>query len=143
MFTTSSAYKLLVSCNSASSVGTSNLEAQRHFWKSIWHLRTPNKIKHFVWKACNNAFPTMANLHRHHIVTTATYEGCKELPEDPLQTLWLCKEISCVWCSLDWFNQDVSSQHVSFSDLLSMFMQSRDDYRLELFSITAWLLWNR
>lgn len=36
MFTTSSAYKLLIACDSASNVGTSNLKSQRRFWKSIW-----------------------------------------------------------------------------------------------------------
>lgn len=70
MFTTSSAYKLIISCDSSSSAGSSNLKAQRQFWKGIWHLWTPNKIKHFIWKACNNALPTMANLHHRHIVTT-------------------------------------------------------------------------
>lgn len=143
MFTTSSAYKLLIAYDSAPNAGTSNPESQWRFWKSIWQLCTPNKIKHFVWKACQNALPTMANLHRRHIVTTATCEGCKEQPEDPLHALWLCKEISCVWRSMDWFYQNVSSQPVSFSDLFSRFMQSRDDFRLGIFSIIAWLLWNR
>lgn len=87
MFTTSSACKLLVSCDSASIAGNSNLEAQRHFWKRIWHLQAPNKIKHFVWKAYNNALSTMVNLHRCHIVITATCKGCKKLPEDPLHML--------------------------------------------------------
>ena len=49
MFTTCSSYKLLVSCDSSSSAGSSNLEVQRKFWKGIWQLRVPNKIKHFVW----------------------------------------------------------------------------------------------
>ena len=62
MFTTSSAYKLLVSCESVSNAGTSNLDIQKKFWKSIWQLRVPHKIKHFAWRASNNALPTMVNL---------------------------------------------------------------------------------
>ena len=87
MFTTGSAYKLLIACDSASNAGTSNPESQRRFWKSIWQLHTPNKIKHFIWKACQYALPTMANLQQRHIVTLATYKGCKEQPEDPLHAL--------------------------------------------------------
>ena len=143
MFTTSRAYKLIISCDSSSSADSSNPKAQRQFWKGIWHLRTPNKIKHFIWKACNNALPTMANLYHRHIVTTEICEGCQDRTEDTLHALWFCKEIVCVWHSMEWFHQDVSVQPVSFSDLFSRFMHSRDEFRLELFSIMAWLLWNR
>ena len=52
-FTTSSAYKLMIACDLAHNASPSNPEARRHFWKRIWQLRTPKKIKHFVWKACN------------------------------------------------------------------------------------------
>ena len=76
MFTTSSAYKLIISCDLALSAGPSNPEAQRQFWKRIWQLWTPNKIKHFVWKACNNALPTLAKLYHRHIVTSEICEGC-------------------------------------------------------------------
>ena len=123
MFTTSSAYKLLIACDSASNASTSNPESQRSFWKNIWQLRTLNKMKHFVWKACQNALPTMANLQRHRIATTATCEGYKEQPEDPLHALWLCKEISRVWRSMGWFYHDVSPQPESFSDLFSKFLR--------------------
>ena len=44
---------------------------------------------------------------------------------------------------MEWFHQDVAGQLVSFSDLFSRFLHSQGDFRLELFSITAWLLWNR
>ena len=68
LFTTCSAYKMLVSCDSSSSAGSSNPEAQKKFWKGMWQLQVPNKIKHFVWRICNNALPTMMNLHWHDIV---------------------------------------------------------------------------
>ena len=101
MFTTSSAYKLIISCDSSSSAGSSNPKAQRQFWKGIWHLRTPNKIKHFIWKARNNALPTMANLYHRHIVTTEICEGCQDRTEDTLHALWFCQEIVCV-CGIQW-----------------------------------------
>ena len=27
-------------------------------WKLVWQLKCPNKIKHFLWKACKNIIPT-------------------------------------------------------------------------------------
>ena len=58
VFTTSSAYNLLAASTTVTNARSSNLESQKRFWRAIWHLRVPNKIKHFVWKACNNALPT-------------------------------------------------------------------------------------
>ncbi|XP_030936331.1 uncharacterized protein LOC115961495 [Quercus lobata] len=91
MFTTKSAYKLLVSCNSTNLAGTSSSENQRLFWRSLWQLRVPNKLKHFSWRACNDALPTMTNLVMRHIATT----------------------------------------------------EVKEDYRVKIFVIIAWMLWNR
>ena len=65
MFSTSNAYKLIVlgASTSTSTAGSSNLDNQRKFWKGLWQLRVPNKIKLFVWRAYNDALPTMENLH--------------------------------------------------------------------------------
>ncbi|KAK9988041.1 hypothetical protein SO802_028280 [Lithocarpus litseifolius] len=48
MFTTSSAYKLIFSRDSMPNAGSSSVENQKKFWKSLWQLQVPNKIKHFV-----------------------------------------------------------------------------------------------
>ncbi|XP_075663041.1 uncharacterized protein LOC142632545 [Castanea sativa] len=77
------------------------------------------------------------------ISTTATLSQQKFVEAARIEQRTHCKEIECVWHSMEWFHQDVSVQPVSFSDLFSRFMHSQDEFRLELFSITAWLLWNR
>ena len=48
-YSTKSAYKLL---SEAPSSGTSNPSAHNSFWRNIWSLAVPNKIKHFIWPAC-------------------------------------------------------------------------------------------
>ena len=70
LFTTSSAYKLLVSGDAVSQAGSSNVDTQKHFWKGVWRLRVPNKIKHFIWRGCNDALPTMSNLFRRQITSS-------------------------------------------------------------------------
>ena len=57
MFTTSSAYKLIISCELALSASPSNPKAQKQFWKRIWQLLTPNKIKHFVGRCVTMLYP--------------------------------------------------------------------------------------
>ena len=96
MFTTCSAYKLLVSCDASSTAGGSNPKAQKKIWKGIWQLRVPNKIRHFVWRIYNNALPIMVNLYRRQIVPSACCAQCNALPEDFLHVVWSCEAISGV-----------------------------------------------
>ena len=44
MFTTRSAYKLLVTHNATNHAGTSLPENQRQFWRNLWQLRVTNKL---------------------------------------------------------------------------------------------------
>ena len=60
-----------------------------------------------------------------------------------MHAIWLCREVETIWSSSHCFNQANLPQPQSFSDLLSLFLQVTDDYRKEVFSIAAWLLWNR
>ncbi|KAK3175494.1 hypothetical protein Dsin_017212 [Dipteronia sinensis] len=51
-------------------VGTSVMDNQRSsvlsdsvsWWKTLWRLQIPSKIKLFVWKACHQWIPTLVNL---------------------------------------------------------------------------------
>ena len=122
MFTTSSAYKLIVSCESRANAGSSNAENQKKFWRWLWQLRMPNKIKKFVWRASNEALPTKMNLYHRHITESAICDLCGEFPEDSVHAIWSCKEVAGVWSSLEWFRQDAPVQPMNYRELLARFM---------------------
>ncbi|XP_075645677.1 uncharacterized protein LOC142616777 [Castanea sativa] len=85
----------------------------------------------------------MVNLQRRHITVLDTCEECKVQPKDELHALWSCSKLTEVWSSLTWTQQVTDAQVSSFQDLLDHFMQISNDYRKEIFIITAWSLWNR
>ena len=143
LFTTRSAYKLLAGDAMANNPSSSNPSPQKAFWKGLWMLRIPSKEKHFVWRACNDALPTMVNLLRRHIVASDVCEVCNSLPKDTLHAVWGCKELEGVWRQLSWACPTMNPPPGDFSNLLSGFLQVSDDYRAEIFTIITWLLWTR
>ena len=38
------------------------------FWKGVWSLWVPNKVKNLMWRACKNSIPTKLNLLRRAII---------------------------------------------------------------------------
>ena len=85
----------------------------------------------------------MGNLFRCQILTSDKCELCQIYSEDPLHAFWTCKEVEDVWRSFNCLHQPSSLRPLDFSDLLNRFLQVHDDYQKEIFTISAWFLWNR
>ena len=106
-------------------------------------MQVPNKIKHFVWRVCNNALPTKCNLKRKHIADSDVCELCNDALKDALHALCFCSQVAPVWLTHHWFQSMISPPPLSFRDLLNKFMQVDDEFRPEMFTIISWSLWNR
>lgn len=48
--------------------GGSNSSVRQGFWKCIWKLAVPNKIKLLIWRACLEVLPTAVNLFKLRII---------------------------------------------------------------------------
>ena len=57
-----SAYRLLESNAWRANPGSSSLDGQSKVWKWIWKIKTPNRIRHFIWRAARDSLPTKQNL---------------------------------------------------------------------------------
>ena len=103
----------------------------------------PNKVKHFAWRACNNALPTMANLAHRNISPFDVCELCKTAPKDTFHALWACSKLEEVWNMLSWTQSATHTHPLSFNNLLDCFLQVQEDFRKEFFIMVAWTIWNR
>ena len=82
----------------------------------------------------------MSNLFHWHITSLATCELCKACPEDSLHTLSLCKEVESAWSLFISFHQVNFPPPTNFCEQTNRFLQVKEDYRKEIFAISAWLL---
>ena len=63
IFTVKSAYLVAHEwLSEGRSLGTggeeSNRQKKKEFWTTIWGLKCPSKVRHFLWQVCKNILPT-------------------------------------------------------------------------------------
>lgn len=66
------------------------------FWKRIWRMSVPNKIKIFLWRACSKALPTRSNLLKRKVVNDSICQLCGSGHENTMHALWSCQNIHTV-----------------------------------------------
>ena len=69
-------YQKLCEEADASNASSSNPMQQKSFWKKVWKLQVPSKIKKFLWLVCTNALPTKENLKKRKIIDDARCNAC-------------------------------------------------------------------
>ncbi|XP_050249079.1 uncharacterized protein LOC126696367 [Quercus robur] len=87
-----SRYKILCEDQQAGGLETDVAEAQRNFWKGVWKLKVPGKIKHFLWKSCTNSLPTKENLRKRTIIQENVCHLGSDHLEDVKHALWGCSK---------------------------------------------------
>ena len=134
-------YQLLGELENKGEALGSNSNNLRSFWKGIWNMRIPNKIKNFCWRACTESLPTLVNLHRRNVVNSPVCNSCDLNRETVLHALWECDQIQICWGR--GFNKvrQAQMQLGSFSDLVFAVKQYEED--IELFTVIAWFFWCR
>ncbi|KAL4632894.1 hypothetical protein ACB092_04G084000 [Castanea dentata] len=109
----------------ASSSNDSNLHC---FWKKLWWLPTPHKVRHFLWRAC------------HDILST---KECILEPETSGHLFWSCPRAKREWSCSGIFTLDGAGQFNSFMELAwkIIMVDHCDDYAVALMGTIAWRLW--
>ena len=89
-----SRYQLLCKECGSESASASNGAASKHFWTNLWKMTVPNKVKTFMWRACNDSLPTMKQLVQKTIISSSICASCLYTPEDTLHALWGCANLN-------------------------------------------------
>ena len=140
-YSVKTSYQLLVESDNRGEASGSNNDNLRSFWKGIWKMRVPNKIKNFCWRACSESLPTLANLHRRKVVTSPICTSCGTSRETVVHAIWECDQVQNCWGHAFMMLRQVSLQWNSLTDLVSAARKLEGG--LELFMVIAWLVWSR
>ncbi|XP_060960654.1 uncharacterized protein LOC133031222 [Cannabis sativa] len=70
------------------------------FWRKLWHLKSPPKVKNFLWRATSNCLPTCLQLVSKHVSISSSCPVCKSHPETTVHALLNCQLALHCWSTL-------------------------------------------
>ena len=119
-----------------------------YFWKKLWPLPVPYKVKHFLWCACRDILPTKANLLRRQVLSDDLCEECMLEAETLGHFFWSYLRAKQVWhCSgllnPNYATSNFASQFNNFVELAwKMIMVDQCHVSMvALMGTIAWRLW--
>ena len=123
--------------------GFSNGESHKSFWRRIWRLHLPNKMKSFAWRVCHNIIPMKANLKRRKLIKESLCEACGLEEEISGHAFWDCEHAREVWHLLGITFKTQRVLYREFVDLIwyLMFVQHVGDVVLEMVFMISWCMW--
>ena len=74
-----------------------------HFWKRLWSIQIPHKIKHFSWWATRDILPTKENLVYRKVLVDSMCEEYGNAPESFFHLFWECSKAWNTWGSSSLF----------------------------------------
>ena len=91
-FTINSEYYIACSLVEAEETSESSSgDPRTPFWKKIWHLKIPSKMRIFVWRACMNGLPTRLNLSKRWVNISPMCPICDQELETTTHALIQCE----------------------------------------------------
>ena len=112
------AQKLLPKLNQHGERGeSSDGSKSRAIWKLIWNLDCPNKIKHFMWRACRNILPSKCRLKSKGVDVEPNCDVYGR-EENTTHILWDCKTATEVWSASKVKLPYLPETHLEFVDIV-------------------------
>ncbi|XP_062013995.1 uncharacterized protein LOC133730414 [Rosa rugosa] len=111
------------------------------FWKHLWKLKVPPKMKHFLWRCAMGFIPTMEALHWKRITQTAICFRCHQEIETPVHATWRCGECVAVFERAAFFSKLSTGQFPSFIEFFYYAMETLEEEELQLLVFLLWWNW--
>uniref|UniRef100_A0A2N9GQD2 Reverse transcriptase zinc-binding domain-containing protein n=1 Tax=Fagus sylvatica TaxID=28930 RepID=A0A2N9GQD2_FAGSY len=140
-FTTRSAYHMLAEDKNGQMGSSSNPERLHAFWKSIWRVNVPHKIRVFMWRACSSCLPTKTSLFTRGVTSFSLCPICLDEAETMLHSLWDCGFAKECWQNSPLSHIRNALRATSWIDLVGHVLMKSGKLKGEVFFVLAWMIW--
>ncbi|XP_042962749.1 uncharacterized protein LOC122297028 [Carya illinoinensis] len=112
------------------------------FWKGMWNLKIPLKMKMFVWKGFLEILPTYQNLVRKKILESDVCLFCNQCREDAAHALFYCSSINSLCIQFQPLLGAIGCGK-SFGEIVLEVKERGNEEGVLKFIAMAWGLWYR
>ncbi|KAK2642719.1 hypothetical protein Ddye_024482 [Dipteronia dyeriana] len=105
------------------------------WWKYLWNLKIPAKIRIFIWKACHNWLLTLTNIAKRGVPMKNGCGICFKKPETIVHDLWGCGDLKEFRNSCYLFNELKWDKFFQFQDILLYYSQVLSKREMELLCV--------
>ncbi len=124
-----------------SSEYTEEEETRRSWWRYLWGLSLPSKLKNFTWRLCHNSLPTRDNIRRRGIDIDTCCECCQMPIETSEHLLFECSFAHSIWVRSQLDPRQHTGQDPSWLSWFVRLRQTRTPLHMaEIISI-LWSIW--
>uniref|UniRef100_A0A803P208 Reverse transcriptase zinc-binding domain-containing protein n=1 Tax=Cannabis sativa TaxID=3483 RepID=A0A803P208_CANSA len=142
ILTVKSAYHLAQSIVTNSSPSSSIPSPFKDWWKFLWTLKIPPKIKLFTWKAFKLLLPCALNLFHKHAIPSACCFHCGGSNESVSHALLHCPRVKTIWHQSN-FKQFFADNHrLDIRDFYLHSLESIPKDQLPVLIGIIWQIWN-
>ncbi|XP_030509082.2 uncharacterized protein LOC115723746 [Cannabis sativa] len=118
------------------------METLTRWWKSLWILSIPPKIRHFIFRLAQNSIPTAENLYHRHCLSSPVCPRCNLCYESVQHALFECKFMKKAW-SGTFFNSAIKGiKHLNMLDIILYIQLNFSKDAFNLFLCMLWKCWN-
>ena len=114
------------------------LSSSISWWKFLWRLRIPPKVKLFIWKAVHNWIPTAINLISHGIKIDPLCRICLKKVESSIHVLWCCPRLKDVRNGCLFVTDGKNMESMSFFDFVCLCRLKVDVLYFEFLCVVWW-----
>ena len=116
------------------------MNKKKEFWKAIWGLKCPSKVRHFMWRACKNILPTNYCLCLRKVSKGDKCRLCG-MVESSGHALWDCWMAEAVWKEAKISLPRGCHSYLDFIDVVWKLWEDQKEGELERLTCTAWCIW--
>lgn len=109
------------------------------FWKKLWKLRVPPKVKNLLWRAASNCLPTKTMLRSKHVQVDSLCPLCQQQRESISHCLVQCSFARSCWARVD-VETDMEAG-ISFATWLDGCLKLTQGETRKMIAMVCWTIW--
>ena len=140
-FSVKSAYHLIRSLKGRENPSSSTASGQP-FWKKLWALEVPPRIKMFGWKVGVGGLAAKGNIARRLRGFSSSCELCGFVEDSDVHALFACPVAVEIWSNSDVDEELWGAGPLSAADRLQQVASMLDDPQMGEYLAILWEIWN-